>query len=153
MQLCGDAHSLKCMCLCSEPSHIKPLHLYMYVSLCDQYLHLFSCYSTINLKTGTTARGRKGKQIRHPLNMRVNHNWFALVTVELVDRCRRGVCGAGCGEGGGEDLPTGGGGMSKRRRYLGCVSSCVYQKMTHKALLPKSVFCMVVICLFGNFGE
>lgn len=27
--------------------------------------------------------------------MRVNHNWFALVTVELADRCRRGARGGG----------------------------------------------------------
>lgn len=38
---------------------------------------------------------RKRKRFRHPLNMQVNHNWFALVTVELADRCHGGACGVG----------------------------------------------------------
>lgn len=71
------------------------------------------------------SEGREGKRFRHPLNMRVNHNWFAIVTVELLDRCLQGVCGVGAvhWERGLMERRR-----RRRRRNLGCVSSCVYQQ-------------------------
>lgn len=128
------------MCVCALIRHTSSLSLSACMcSLCDQCLHLSSCYRTTNLKTGTASEreGRKGKQFRHPLNMRVNHNWFALVTVELADRCRRGVW-QGEGRGGPAHWEKG---VKRRKkgRNLGCVFSCVYQK---SLMRPVSLSCL-----------
>lgn len=106
MQLCRKPYSLKSTRVCALNRHTSKL----YLSTCDQCLHLSRCFRTTDLKTGTVAerRQRRGKRFRRPLNMRVNHNWFALVTVELADRCRRGAPSrGGWGGGGGGGLPTG----------------------------------------------
>lgn len=77
--------------------------------------------------------------------MRVNHNWFALVTVELVDRCRRGVCGEGvCPLGEGDE-----GEEDEKSRM--CLLMRLSEK-SHEALFLKSVSCMI-LCVFGNFGK
>ena len=83
--------------------------------------------------------------------MRVNHNWFAVVTVELSDRCRWGGL---WGRVVGESAYWERWGVNERRRKrgnLGCVSSCVYQHCLRRSIAFKSVLC-VCSAIFGEWG-
>lgn len=104
------------MCVCTRVFVLWTVTHQVFLSLSACLCHCMTSVGTCLVVTGQQtwklgqqqSGGRKGKRFRHHRNMRLNHNWFAFVTVELVDhgwytRWERG-------------------------RNLGCVSSCVYQK-------------------------
>ncbi len=74
--------------------------------------------------------------------MRVNHNWFALVTVELADRCQRGVCPLGEGD---EEEEGGEVGEKSRMCLLMRLSETSHEALFPFLSRPRSSVCLVIL--------